>query len=175
MFKKIMKKVVFFSGALLIAGLATHFVTERAVYAFQSNPIQQDSNASSNAEYLWVFNEDTETHEVGDVVVFVSTPSTNGTRGLSISTTTTESDAAIAGVVVEKDIPTLSWGKIQTRGYNAAVNVTGTCIVGGELITSSTAETAVSSNTVASSIHVAGVFGVTLTADSDGACPSILR
>lgn len=173
MIKKIIRKIGFFSGALLIAGMVTQFVTQKNVQAYQSNPIQSDSSPASHAEYQHVFNEDGGTHEVGDVVVWAST-ATNGTTGLSISTTVTEGDPLVAGVVVENDIPANSWGKIQTRGYNAAVNITGNCLVAGDLITSTTGEVAQASATVANEF-VSGIFAVSLTADTDGSCRAILK
>ncbi len=172
MFKKIMKKVVFFSGALLIAGLVTQFVSERAVYAYQSNPIQSDSNSGSHAEFQWVYNQDSIAHEVGDVVV-ISSNASGGTFGLSVHTTATEGDSRVVGVIVENDIPGSSWGKIQTRGFVAVVTMANDCNLGEDLITSTTLEGAVSTGSV-SAAQLGGVFGVALV-DGTNACSALLK
>ena len=142
--------------------------------AYLSNPALGQLAEERNAEYLVIYNENGLALEVGDVVIFVSTASSSGILGISISTTVTEGDPQVAGVVVGNDIPATSWGKIQVRGFCPAVNITGSSTVGGALMTSSTAEVAQSSATAALEFQDA-IFGVAVTAESDGTIPAFLK
>ena len=161
-------------GALLFAGAWGLILLPSDSQAYLQNPVQDIDSPERNAEYLIVYNEDNVAHEVGDVVIFAST-ATDGANGLSITTTTTQGDLQVAGVVAKNDIAAGSWGMIQIRGYNDAVNITGNSTVGGALITSTTGEVAISTAAVASTPNYApAVFGVCLTAESDGSCRAIL-
>jgi hypothetical protein len=119
-----------------------------------------------------VYNEDAVAHEVGDVVVYVST-ATNGVTGLSISTTSTASDSLAAGIVGPKDCPASSWCQIQVRGYVGTINFSGTATQGQAFMTSSTAELSVSTGTVETS-DIEAVLGVVLNTSSNGVADGIL-
>lgn len=168
-----LKKLALLSGFVLFVGLLSINLGPKDANAYLTNPALGQLDVERNAEYLFVYNEDNVAHEVGDVVIYVST-ATSGIRGLSITTTTTQGDAQVAGVVVNTDIAATSWGKIQTRGFCPAVNITGSSTVGALLTTSTTGELAVSTGP-SSTAYIPGVFGVAITAESDGIIPAFLK
>jgi hypothetical protein len=168
--KGMWKNVAFFSGTVLVAGWIV--LAGLPGYAYQSNPIQSTDNAESHKEFLFVYNEDNVAHEVGDVVVLVTTP-TLGTLGLSISTTTTAADAHGVGIVYPKDCAANSRCQIQVRGYVGTINHTGTATAREAFMTSSTAELVVSTGTVEAA-DVEAVMGVILNSSSDGTTDGIL-
>ena len=173
-----LKKLALAFGFVVFAGLLSLNIGLKDANAILNNPALSQLDEERNALYLFVYNEDDVTHEVGDVVIFVSTATAAnaGIRGLSISTTTTLGDNQVAGVVVGTDIKATSWGKIQIFGYCPIVNITGSSTVGGALITSTTGELALSTTTAIHNAYLpTAIFGVAITAESDGVIPAFLK
>lgn len=153
-------KRVFIGFGVLLASLVSLYALNNPV-AFQTDPV-------GNAEYIYVYNSDNVTHEVGDVVVYF-----DGTYdGVEISTTTTANNALVAGVVAIKDIPATSWGLVQVYGYHGTITTDGSVAAGDTLVTSTTGEAcmtysvAQATGTLTGQSNSYGILGVALTTDS---------
>lgn len=162
-----MKK--FLLSLIAVAGLAYYVSAEPST-------IGRIDDASRNATYLTVYNEDVVDHEAGDVLIYKS----GGTYpGLSVSTTTSANDSKVAGVVPSgTTLAASSWGLMQVSGYHSGVTIGVSVSTGDALVTSTTGEAAgkfaIADGTTTATAQTA-VFGVALETTSGSTCKAIIK